>query len=111
LCLVWLGGGAGVAVRQVWLDAPKWAIAIPYVVVGWSALAVIPPLSHALGGVGLGLLVAGGACYTLGALCYALRRPNPFPQVFGYHELFHACTLAGATLHFVTVAGYALPRA
>ena len=111
LCLVWVGGAAGVALRQVWLDAPKWAVAVPYVVVGWSALAVMPQLLRALGGAGLSLLVAGGAVYTLGALCYALRRPNPVPGVFGYHEMFHACTVVGAVLHFVTVAGYALPRA
>ena len=111
LCLVWVGGAGGVAMRQRWLDAPKWAVAVPYVVVGWSALAVMPQLLRALGGAGLGLLVAGGAVYTLGALCYALRRPNPVPGVFGYHEAFHACTVVGAALHFVAVAGYALPRA
>ena len=111
LTLVWVGGAFGVAARQVWLDAPKWVIAVPYVVVGWSALAVMPQLLRALGGAGLGLLVAGGAVYTVGALCYALRRPNPVPGVFGYHETFHACTVVGAVLHFITVAGYALPRA
>jgi hemolysin III len=111
LCLVWVGGAAGIAVRQAWLDAPKWAIAVPYVVVGWTAVAVIPQLVRTLGGVGFGLVVAGGAAYTLGALCYALRRPNPFPGVFGYHEAFHAFTVVGAVLHFVAVAGYALPRA
>ena len=111
LCLVWVGGAFGVVARQVWLDAPKWAIAIPYVVVGWSALAVMPQLLRALGGTGLGLVVAGGAAYTLGAVCYALRRPNPIPGVFGYHEVFHACTVVGAVLHFIAVAGYALPRA
>jgi len=111
LCLVWVGGAAGVALRQLWLDAPKWAVAVPYVVVGWSALAVLPQLLRSLGGAGFALLVAGGATYTLGALCYALRRPNPVPRVFGYHEVFHACTVVGAALHFVVVAGYALPRA
>ncbi len=64
LCLVWFGGAIGIAVRQVWLDAPKWAIAVPYVVAGWSALAIIPQLVHGLGGVGFGLILAGGACYT-----------------------------------------------
>ncbi len=111
LCLVWVGGAAGVALRQLWLDAPKWAVAVPYVVVGWSALAVMPQLLRSLGGAGFALLVAGGATYTVGALCYALRRPNPVPGVFGYHEVFHACTVVGAALHFVVVAGYALPRA
>ncbi len=110
LCLVWFGGAIGVAVRQMWLDAPKWAIAVPYVVAGWSALAIIPPLIRGLGGVGFALVLAGGACYTVGAVCYALKRPNPVPGVFGYHEVFHALTVAGATLHFIAIAGYALPR-
>ncbi len=110
LCLVWFGGAIGITVRQVWLDAPKWAIAVPYVVAGWSALAIIPQLLHGLGGVGFGLVLAGGACYTTGAVCYALKRPNPVPGVFGYHEVFHALTVAGATLHFIAIAGFALPR-
>jgi len=110
LCLVWGGGAVGVTVRQLWLDAPKWAVAVPYVVVGWCALAVIPQLVRGLGGAGFGLIVAGGACYTLGALCYARKRPDPFPGVFGYHEVFHAFTVAGAALHVAAIAAYALPR-
>jgi hemolysin III len=111
LCLVWAGAVGGITLRQVWLEAPKWAVAVPYVVVGWSALAVLPELVHSLGGLGFGLLLAGGAFYTLGAVVYALRRPDPWPAVFGYHEIFHACTIAGAALHFVVIAWFALPRA
>lgn len=111
LSLVWVGAAGGIALRQLWLDAPKWAVAVPYVVVGWSALAVVPQLYRALGGAGFGLLLAGGACYTAGAVVYALRRPDPAPAVFGYHEVFHAFTVAGAALHFAVIALYALPRA
>ena len=111
LCFVWGGAAGGITLRQVWLDAPKWAVALPYVVVGWCAVAVTPELLHGLGGAGFGLLMAGGACYTIGAVVYALRRPNPFPSVFGYHEIFHALTIVAATLHFITIAVYALPRA
>lgn len=111
LCLVWGGAAGGITLRQVWLDAPKWAVALPYVVVGWCAVAVAPELLHGLGGIGFGLLMAGGACYTVGALVYALRRPNPFPSVFGYHEIFHTLTIVAATLHFIAIAAYALPRA
>jgi len=110
LSLVWGGGAVGVTVRQLWLDAPKWAVAVPYVVVGWCALAVVPQLVRGLGGAGFGLVVAGGACYTVGALVYARRRPDPVPGVFGYHEVFHALTVVGASLHFVAIACYALPR-
>jgi hemolysin III len=111
LCIVWIGAAAGITLRQVWLDAPKWAVAIPYVVVGWSALLFVPQLLAGLGGTGFGLLVVGGAAYTGGALVYALRRPDPWPSVFGYHEVFHTATVVGATLHFVVIAAYALPRA
>jgi hemolysin III len=110
LSLVWGGAVVGITVRQLWLDAPKWAVAIPYVVVGWCALAVLPQLLHSLGGAGFGLLAAGGGFYTLGAIIYSLRKPNPVPGVFGYHEVFHACTVVGATLHFVVIVVYALPR-
>jgi hemolysin III len=111
LSLVWIGGAIGITVRQVWLDAPKWAIAVPYVVAGWSALAIIPQLVRGLGSAGFALILAGGACYTIGALCYALKKPNPVPGVFGYHEVFHALTVAGAALQFVAIAAFALPRA
>ena len=110
LCLVWFGGAIGVTVRQLWLDAPKWAIAAPYIVAGWSALAIVPQLVRGLGGGGFALVLAGGACYTIGALCYSLKRPNPVPGVFGYHEVFHAFTVAGAALHYAAIAGFALPR-
>lgn len=111
LVLVWVGAASGVVLRQVWLDAPKWVVALPAVIVGWSALAVLPQFVRALGGVGFTLVLVGGAFYTLGALTYARRWPDPVPHIFGYHEVFHACTVVGATLQFVAVAAYALPRA
>ena len=111
LVLVWGGGIAGVVLRQVWLDAPKWVIAIPYIVVGWSALAVLPQLFHQLGGWGFGWLIAGGLLYTIGAIAYSAKKPNPIPGVFGYHEVFHTGTLLGATCHFIVVAFFAIPIA
>jgi hemolysin III len=111
LVLVWAGAAGGIALRQLWLDAPKWAVAVPYVVVGWSALAVLPPLLHALGVAGFALLVAGGLAYTAGAVVYARKRPDPVPAVFGYHEVFHACTVVGFALHYAVIAGFVLPRA
>jgi len=110
LCLVWIGGAVGVTVRQAWLDAPKWAIAVPYIIVGWCAVSVLPQLARGLRGGGLGLVIAGGACYTAGAVAYSLRRPNPVPGIFGYHEVFHLGTVVGAVLHFVAIAAYAVPR-
>ena len=111
LCLVWGGALIGITVRQVWLDAPKWVIAVPYVVVGWAAVIVLPQLWQSLGSVGFTLLVAGGLAYSAGAVVYAAKRPNPAPGVFGYHEVFHACTIVGAVLHFVCIAGFVLPLA
>jgi hemolysin III len=111
LTVVWAGAVVGVALRQLWLDAPKWAVAIPYVVVGWSALIVVPQLLRALGGGGFALMVAGGAAYTVGAVVYAVRRPDPVPNVFGYHEVFHGCTVVGAVLQAILVAAVVVPRA
>jgi len=111
LCLVWGGAVVGITLRQLWLDAPKWAIALPYVVVGWSAVLVLPQLLASMGGAGVALLLAGGAAYTVGAIIYARRRPDPWPETFGYHEIFHACTVIGAALHYVAIAWFALPRA
>jgi len=111
LCIVWGGALVGITLRQVWLDAPKWVIALPYVVVGWAAVAVLPQLVRALGGAGFTLLLAGGLAYSAGAVVYALKKPNPVPGVFGYHEVFHACTIVGAVLHYVVIAWFVLPLA
>lgn len=108
--IVWAGAVAGIVLRLAWLDAPKWAVALPYVVVGWAAVAVLPELLHATGGVGLCLLLAGGAFYTLGAVVYARKRPDPWPRTFGYHEIFHACVLVALGLHLALVAFVILPQ-
>ena len=111
LLVVWVGGVIGIIQRQLWIDAPKWVNAIPYIVVGWSALLVLPPLFHVLGVAGFAWLMAGGLFYTIGAVAYSLKRPNPIPGVLGYHEVFHAGTVLGALCHFVVVAFFALPLA
>jgi hemolysin III len=111
LCIVWIGALIGIAVRQLWLDAPKWVVTIPYVTVGWAALVVLPQLERALGPAGFTLLLVGGLAYSAGAVVYAAKRPNPVPGVFGYHEVFHACTVVGAILHFVAIAFFVLPLA
>ena len=111
LVIVWGGAIVGITLRQVWLDAPKWVIALPYVVVGWAAVAVLPQLYRALGPTGFVLLLVGGLAYSAGAVVYALKKPNPVPGVFGYHEVFHACTIVGAVFHFVVIAWFVLPLA
>jgi hemolysin III len=110
LSLVWTGAVAGIVLRQVWLDAPQWAVAVPYVVVGWCSLIVAPQLYRALGVVGFALMLIAGVAYTAGALIYARKRPDPWPTVFGFHEVFHTCTVIGAGTFAYLVAFIALPR-
>ena len=110
LSLVWAGALVGIVLRQVWLDAPQWAVAVPYVVVGWCSLIVAPQLVRSLGWVGFVLMLIAGLFYTSGALVYARKRPDPWPAVFGFHEVFHACTLVGAGTFAYLIAFIALPR-
>lgn len=100
--LLVVGGGAvvGIAIRQLALDTPKWANTLPYLVVGWAPVAVMPQIYRGGGPVCFALVVGGGVAYTLGALAYAFKRPRLSPRVFGYHELFHAGTLVGVGLNF-----------
>jgi len=111
LTLVWGGALAGLLLHVFWIDAPRWLSAVVYLVLGWSGTAAMPQLlSH----VGLGptaLLALGGALYSAGAAVYALRRPDPAPAVFGYHEVFHVLVVAAAASHYAVVALYVLPRA
>ncbi|GAA3743017.1 hemolysin III family protein [Plantactinospora mayteni] len=103
LLIVWTGALAGVATKLVWPHAPRWVSAPLYLALGWVAVAVLPDILDRGGVTVLALLVAGGAAYSIGAVCYALRRPNPWPTVFGHHELFHACTLVAAICHHVAI--------
>jgi hemolysin III len=101
LLLVVAGGAVvGIAIRQLALDTPKWANTLPYLVVGWAAVAVMPQIYRGGGPLCFSLVVGGGLAYTLGALAYAFKTPKLSPRVFGYHELFHAGTLVGAGLNF-----------
>jgi hemolysin III len=104
LVIVWAGAAAGVALQFVPGRRQRWLTALPYVALGWVAVAALGQMVDHLG-VGTTLLVAaGGVLYTLGAVVYAFRRPDPAPAVFGYHEVFHALVIAGAALHFGVVA-------
>jgi hemolysin III len=103
LVTVWTGALFGVALQTAWPGSPRW-ISVPcYVAVGWVAVFVLPQLLHNAGVAALVLILAGGVIYTLGGLVYALRRPNPVPGVFGFHEVFHACTLLAAVCHYVAI--------
>ncbi|HVE68006.1 MAG TPA: hemolysin III family protein [Solirubrobacteraceae bacterium] len=111
LVAVWAGAAAGIVMTMVWIDAPKWLIAIVYVALGWVAVAAMPEMLSDLGVTAVGLVAAGGALYTAGAIVYARRRPDPSPAVFGYHEIFHVLVIAAAALQYAVVAFYVIPRA
>jgi hemolysin III len=98
------GAAVGIAIRQLALDTPKWVNTLPYLVVGWAAVTVMPQIYRGGGPLVFSLIVAGGLAYSVGAVFYGSKRPHLSPRVFGYHELFHACTLLGAGLHFVAIA-------
>lgn len=104
LVAVWGLAVAGVVIRNLWLTAPSWMVAAVYVAVGWAAVAVLPALLHHLGGLTFSLLGAGGVVYTLGAVVYGRRRPDPAPGVFGYHEVFHALVLGAGLIFYLAVA-------
>jgi hemolysin III len=103
LAIVWGGAILGVAIKLIYPHAPRWLSAPLYVALGWVAIFVLPELLGAGGVTVLVLVAAGGAAYTVGALFYALRKPNPWPEVFGHHEFFHACTLVAALCHHIAV--------
>jgi hemolysin III len=110
LTIVWTGALLGIGLQLVWADAPRWLYVPVYLALGWVAVFVLPELLHR-GGVAVLVLVAvGGAFYSLGAVVYAFKRPDPVPRIFGYHEVFHALTLVAFVLQYVAVsiAAYSL---
>ena len=108
LVVVWSLAGAGAVVRNTWLDAPSWLVAVVYLGVGWTAVAVLPAMWTHLGVVTFLLVVAGGAVYSLGAYVFSRRRPDPWPGVFGFHEVFHALVLLAGFLFWLAVLRTAL---
>lgn len=103
LGVVWTGALLGVALQCIWPDAPRWLTVPCYVALGWVAVFVLPELLHNGGVAALVLTAAGGLVYTLGGVVYAFKRPNPFPSVFGFHEVFHLCTLVAAACQYIAI--------
>ena len=102
LGLVWTGAVAGIVVRNVFPSAPSWTRTAPYIALGWVGVIALPWIWGHSAPLAL-LVLAGGVAYTVGAVVYARRRPDPWPATFGYHEVFHALTLAAITLHWLAV--------
>lgn len=106
---VWGGAAAGMAMQ--WLPrVPRAWRGASYIVVSWIAVFTVPDLWRGLGPTGFLLVFAGGICYTVGAVALATRWPDPWPRVFGFHEVFHAFTVVAATLQFVAIAAFVAPR-
>jgi hemolysin III len=105
LALVWSGALGGMVLSVLWPLAPKWLMAALTVGLGWAIVPTFPAMQAAIGWSGMALLGAGGIAYTLGAVVYATRFPDPNPRVFGYHEVFHALVIAAAVCHYVAIAG------
>ena len=94
---------AGAVTRLIWLDTPRW-LAVPlYLASGWVALIAMSQVLQALDAAPLALLFGGGVAYSVGALAYAAKRPDPWPKVFGYHEVFHSLTIVGTLTHWLAV--------
>ena len=104
LAFVWIAAAFGIVRALCWPHAPRVITAVLYLAVGWIVLAYLPEVRAALPPVVVRAIFEGGVAYTLGAAVYASRWPNPWPKVFGYHEVFHALIIIGGAYHFVAVA-------
>ena len=109
LAVVWGGAAAGIVLKLLWIDAPKWLITLIYLALGWVVVAAAPDLVDGLGLTAAAMVALGGLLYTIGALVYAFRRPDPVPHVFGYHEVFHVLVIVAAGLQYAVVAFWVLP--
>ncbi len=110
LAVVWSGAAAAIAIQLLWIDAPKRIAAGIGIGLGWVGAIVFPQILDGIGVAGAMLLLAGGIAYTIGAVVYARRRPDPVPGVFGYHEIFHALVIVAVACQYVTVAFFVLPK-
>jgi hemolysin III len=103
LWVIWIGAAIGVVKSLLWAHAPKWVTALFCVTLGWTVVGYVVERAPAVGWLAVGMLIACGVIYSLGALVYALRRPDPFPKVFGYHEVFHAIVIVASVCLFAHV--------
>jgi hemolysin III len=102
LSLVWAAAVLGIAFRVFWIGAPRWLYVPLYLLMGWGAILYIVDFFQA-NAVMMTLIVIGGLCYSVGAVVYGLKRPNPVPGVFGFHEIFHTLTVVAFLCHWVAI--------
>ncbi|MFJ4871350.1 hemolysin III family protein [Streptomyces sp. NPDC088757] len=103
LWTVWTGASAGIAFRVLWAGAPRWLYTPCYLALGWAPVGYLPDFLRGGGAAVVSLIVTGGLLYSAGAVVYALRRPDPSPRWFGFHEVFHALTVAAFAAHYTAV--------
>lgn len=110
LSVVWGGATLGVLFRVFWTEAPRWLYVPIYIALGWAAVFFIDDFAATAGTAVLVLIIVGGSLYTLGGIVYGLKKPDPFPQWFGFHEVFHSFTIAAFAAHYVgvSIATYSL---
>jgi hemolysin III len=104
LSVVWTGAILGVLFRVFWSGAPRWLYTPIYVALGWAAVFFFGEFVESAGAAVLTLMIVGGGLYTLGGLVYGLKRPDPFPRWFGFHEVFHTLTIAAFVTHYVGIS-------
>jgi hemolysin III len=108
LSVVWTGAAIAIVQKLVWVDAPTWIAAALGIALGWSGVVGFPEIYRDTGLAGTLLLAVGGVLYTVGAIVYARKRPDPVPHVFGYHELFHALVIGAAICQYAAIAFFVL---
>ena len=108
LAIAWSGALAAIVLKVAWIDGPRWVAAVVAVCLGWVGVVMVPEIHGSVGFSPLALVAVGGLLYTAGGVIYALRRPDPIPSVFGYHELFHALVVAAAGFQYVAIALFVL---
>ena len=104
LVLIWSGAVGGIVLSLLWPDAPRPVSAAIYISLGWVAIIALPQLFDRLGALGIALIAVGGLLYSAGGLVYGLRRPDPSPRWFGFHEIFHACTVAAYVAQYIAIS-------
>jgi hemolysin III len=109
LVAVWSGALGGVVLSVAWITAPRVLSAACYLALGWTVMFALPQMIDALDVAPLVLLAVGGLLYTVGAVVYATKRPNPWPNTFGFHEIFHALVILAAAVQFIALAGWVFP--
>ena len=111
LAIAWGLALCGASLKLLWMEAPRWLSVLLYLGMGWVAVAAVPALLRTLPAGGMAWVLAGGLTYSAGALVYGLKRPNPIPGAFGFHELWHLFVVAGSACHFWAVLRYLVPLA